>query len=93
MMEHRFPLVVGKDFAGTVEALGEGVSDDAGAFAVGDAVFGVVMKPFLGAGSQAEYVTVSASYAVARIPDGLSVRDVGALPPSVSAPRTSRPSR
>ncbi|MEU6913836.1 alcohol dehydrogenase catalytic domain-containing protein [Streptomyces olindensis] len=25
MMEHRFPLIPGKDFAGTVEAVGEGV--------------------------------------------------------------------
>ncbi|MBP2329050.1 NADPH:quinone reductase-like Zn-dependent oxidoreductase [Kibdelosporangium banguiense] len=75
LMEHRFPLVVGKDFAGTVEALGEGVDG----FAVGDAVFGVVMKPFLGAGSLAEYVTVPASYGVAHIPDELSVRDAGAL--------------
>jgi NADPH:quinone reductase-like Zn-dependent oxidoreductase len=75
MMEHRFPLVVGKDFAGTVEALGEGVD----AFSVGDAVFGVVMKPFLGAGSLAQYVTVAAGHGVARIPDRLSVRDAGAL--------------
>ncbi|MFF4835485.1 NADP-dependent oxidoreductase [Streptomyces sp. NPDC001315] len=75
MMEHRFPLVVGKDFAGTVEALGEGVEG----FAVGDAVFGVVMKPFLGTGSLAEYVTVSAAYGVAHVPEGLDVKDAGAL--------------
>jgi NADPH:quinone reductase-like Zn-dependent oxidoreductase len=75
MMEHRFPLVPGKDFAGTVAAVGEGVAD----LAVGDPVFGVVMKPFLGTGSLAEYVTVPAGYGVARIPDGLSVAHAGAL--------------
>ncbi|MFJ3633320.1 NADP-dependent oxidoreductase [Streptomyces sp. NPDC090112] len=75
MMEHRFPLVVGKDFAGTVEALGEGVEG----FAVGDEVFGVVMKPFLGTGSLAEYVTVSAGYGIAHVPAGLDVKDAGAL--------------
>src|SRR4051812_47547598 len=56
MMEHRFPLVVGKDFAGTVEALGEGVDG----FSVDDQVFGVLMKPVLGPGSLAEYVAVPA---------------------------------
>lgn len=75
MMEHRFPLVLGKDFAGVVEAIGEGVTD----FAAGDCVFGVVAKPFLGAGSLAEYVVVPAGYGVARIPDGVSVGDAGAL--------------
>ena len=74
-MEHRFPLVLGQDFAGTVEALGEGVDG----FAVGDAVFGVVLKPFLGAGSLAQYVTVPAGHGVARIPEGLAVGDAGAL--------------
>ncbi|WP_326607918.1 hypothetical protein [Streptomyces sp. NBC_01800] len=48
-------------------------------FAVGDAVFCVVMKPFLGTGSLAEYVTVSAAYGVAHVPAGLDVKDAGAL--------------
>ncbi|MEV4364899.1 NADP-dependent oxidoreductase [Nonomuraea sp. NPDC004186] len=75
VMEHRFPLVIGKDFAGTVEDLGEGVDG----FEVGQPVFGVVMKPFVGTGSLAEYVTVSAGYGVAPIPEGLGVREAGAL--------------
>ena len=54
MMEHRFPVVLGKDFAGTVDAVGAGVDR----FQVGDRVFGVVTKPYLGDGSFAEYVTV-----------------------------------
>ncbi|WP_406171027.1 NADP-dependent oxidoreductase [Streptomyces canus] len=74
-MEHRFPLVLGQDFAGVVEALGEGAEG----FAVGDAVFGVVMKPFLGAGSLAQYVTVPAGHGVAPIPAGVTTGDAGAL--------------
>lgn len=74
-MEHRFPLVLGMDFAGTVEGVGE----DAEGFAVGDAVFGVAMKPHLGNGALAQYVTVSAGYGVAPVPEGLAVQDAGAL--------------
>ncbi|HEX5568329.1 MAG TPA: NADP-dependent oxidoreductase [Streptomyces sp.] len=73
--EHRFPLVLGKDFVGTVEELGAGVVD----FEPGDAVFGVVMKPFLGTGSLAEYVTVPADYGVAHLPAGLAATDAAAL--------------
>jgi NADPH:quinone reductase-like Zn-dependent oxidoreductase len=75
MMEHRFPLVLGKDFAGTITELGEGVDG----FAIGDQVFGVVMKPVLQAGTLAQYVTVPAAYGLVRIPAGLSARDAGAL--------------
>jgi NADPH:quinone reductase-like Zn-dependent oxidoreductase len=75
MMEHRYPVVLGKDFAGTVAAVG-GV---AGRFAVGDRVFGVVTKPYLGDGGFGEYVVVGERTGIARIPDGLDVGTAGAL--------------
>ena len=65
MMEHRFPVVLGKDFAGVVDAVGPG----APGFQVGDRVFGVVTKPFLGDGSFAEYVTVPVSVGIAVLPE------------------------
>ena len=74
MMEHRFPVVLGKDFAGTVEATGAGVDG----FAEGDTVFGVVMKPELGDGSFGERVATPAAFA-ARVPDGLDAATAGAL--------------
>ena len=55
-MEHRFPLVLGMDSSGTVEAVGPGVS----AWSVGDEVFGSVGKGYLGEGTLAELVTMSA---------------------------------
>jgi NADPH:quinone reductase-like Zn-dependent oxidoreductase len=75
MMEHRFPLVIGKDFAGTITELGTGVSG----YATGEQVFGVVMKPFLGTGALGEYVTVPVAVGLARIPEGLGVAEAGAL--------------
>lgn len=75
MMEHRFPVVLGKDFAGTVDAIGEGVLR----VAIGDEVFGSVMKSFLGDGSFAEYVTVSESIGLTKIPDGLDHEVAGVL--------------
>lgn len=75
LMEHRFPLVLGKDFAGTVVEVGEGVDG----VAAGDRVFGVLMAPFLQAGTLARYAAVPTSYGFARIPEGVSFRDAGAL--------------
>ncbi|MFI5199462.1 MAG: alcohol dehydrogenase catalytic domain-containing protein, partial [Candidatus Limnocylindrales bacterium] len=75
MMEHQFPAIIGKDFAGTVEARGDGVAD----FAVGDRVFGVVTKPFLGAGSFAEYVTEPVAIGLTHLPDSIDFTTGGAL--------------
>lgn len=75
MMEHRFPVVLGKDFAGVVDKLGAGVDG----FAVGDRVFGVVTKSFLGDGSFAEYVTVPVAVGIAKLPDEVSFADAAAL--------------
>ena len=75
MMEHHFPVVLGKDFAGTVAGLGQDVTR----FAVGDPVFGVVMKPALGEGSFGEYVVVGDQFGITPIPTGLDLTTAGAL--------------
>lgn len=74
-LEHRFPLTLGLDYAGTVEAVGPGVTG----FEVGDEVFGAVGKPYYGEGSFAEFVAVSAATA-ARRPAGLAPEVAAALP-------------
>jgi NADPH:quinone reductase-like Zn-dependent oxidoreductase len=75
MMEHRFPVVLGKDFAGTVEAVGNGVTR----FQPGDKVFGVVTKAYLGDGGFGEYVTVPEEIGIAKLPDGVDVTAAGAV--------------
>ena len=74
-MEHRFPVVLGKDFAGVIDEVGEGVAG----FEVGDRVFGVVTKPFLGDGSFAEYVTVPVAVGLAKLPDSIEFTKAAAL--------------
>jgi NADPH:quinone reductase len=73
-MEHRFPVVLGKDFAGTVEIIGPGVDG----FVEGDTVFGVLMKPELGDGCFGERIAAPAAFA-AKIPDGLDTDVAGTL--------------
>ncbi|WCN79083.1 NADP-dependent oxidoreductase [Micromonospora sp. LH3U1] len=75
MMEHRFPVVLGKDFAGTVETVGEGVTR----FAVGDKVFGVVTKAYLGDGGFGEYVSVPEAVGIAKLPEGVDVTTAGTV--------------
>lgn len=66
------PIVQGSDFAGVIAAVGDDVSD----FAVGDAVWGATGA---GLGSQADYVRIKASGAVASRPAGVSATDAAAL--------------
>lgn len=76
MIDFQFPVVLGKDFAGTIEALGPG----ADRFAVGDPVFGVVFNPTpLNTRSFAEFVAVPETPNIASIPSGLDVSQEGAL--------------
>jgi NADPH:quinone reductase-like Zn-dependent oxidoreductase len=75
MMEHRFPVVLGRDYAGTVEAVGEGVTS----VKPGDEVFGVVSHKYLGPGSFAEFVVISEALGLAKKPTGLDEATAGAL--------------
>jgi NADPH:quinone reductase-like Zn-dependent oxidoreductase len=55
MMEHRYPVVIGKDIAGEIDALGEGATG----FALGDEIAGIVpTEPHLWRGAYAEFVAV-----------------------------------
>lgn len=74
-MEHRYPVVLGKDFAGTVDAVGPGVTG----WVEGDRVFGVVTKAFLGDGSFGDFVTVPIAVGLARLPEVVSFIDGAAL--------------
>ena len=67
-----FPLVLGRDFSGSVAALGAGVDD----LKIGDAVFGVLEAGREGA--YAEKLAINAAI-VAKKPDGLSHIDAAAL--------------
>jgi NADPH2:quinone reductase len=74
MVEHVYPITLGRDFAGTVEAVGDGVT----AFTVGDDVFGVVpaMQPAVHAGAWAELISVAETDIVKR-PDTVDIAVAG----------------
>ena len=70
--EAKFPLVLGRDFSGSVATLGAGVDD----LKIGDAVFGVLEAGREGA--YAEKIAITAAI-VARKPNGLSHIDAAAV--------------
>ncbi len=55
---------LGMDFSGTVEALGDGVTE----FQLGDRIFGLIPDQF---GAHAEYLCLPADAAIAHIPEGI----------------------
>lgn len=73
---HVFPLVLGNDAAGIVEACGEDVHQ----FSVGDTVFGQFLHMPLGEGPYAEYARVPATNLLMRLPEGLDIYQAAALP-------------
>src|SRR5918992_4313834 len=75
MVEHVYPIALGRDFAGTVEAVGDGVTS----VTVGDEVLGAVpgIWPNVHAGAWAEQITAAEGMFVKR-PDGLEMAIAGA---------------
>lgn len=73
LVPHAFPVVLGRDFAGTVAAAGPGVD-----LAPGTRVAGVITGMSLGTGALTGSVTVGAEQ-VAPLPDGVSAVDGAAV--------------
>lgn len=78
MVEHEFPVTIGRDFAGVVEQVGSGVSS----YQVGDEVFGFLLhaNPTVHDGSWAELITVPEDRLVAAKPRSLDFARAGAAP-------------
>jgi NADPH2:quinone reductase len=76
-MPAQFPLVLGADLAGVVDATGP----DETTFQPGDEVFGQLMEAPLGStGTYAEYVAVTATAPLVRVPERLDPTVAAALP-------------
>jgi NADPH2:quinone reductase len=73
--KHPLPAVLGMDLAGTIEALGEGVT----AFAIGDDVYGLTGGVAGLQGSLAQFAAVDAAL-LAQRPASLSMREAAAIP-------------
>lgn len=76
VVEHAFPLVMGSDGAGVVEAVGSGVDR----FRPGDRVYGQFMKVARGLGSYAELTVAPEDGKLALVPEGVAFTVAAALP-------------
>jgi NADPH:quinone reductase len=78
MVEHEFPVTLGRDFAGVVEQVGENV----GRYQVGDEVFGFVphANPTVHDGSWTELILAPEDNVLAGKPRNLDMAHAGAAP-------------
>src|SRR5436309_6188893 len=78
MVAHDFPIVLGRDYAGSVEAIGA----DVDGYAVGDEVFGFLLhaNPTVHEGSWAELIALTPEMQVAPKPASLDLAAAGVAP-------------
>ena len=78
MFDYEFPVTLGRDFAGTVEATGAGLEG----YAEGDGVFGFLVHadPRVHAGTWSELMVAKAGGFVAHKPENVGSREAGAAP-------------
>jgi len=85
MIPHEYPLVLGRDAAGVVEAVGAGVDH----LQVGDHVFGhMLLAPPVQAGTVAEFAVLPAA-SVNVMPEGLDFTTAAAIPLAAAAASTA----
>jgi NADPH:quinone reductase-like Zn-dependent oxidoreductase len=77
-VEYEYPVVLGRDYAGVVEQVGNAVTD----YMPGDQVFGFVLhaNPAAHDGAWAELLTVTEELSIAPVPDGVDLAIAGASP-------------
>ncbi len=75
-MPHVFPLILGVDGAGVVDAVGPNVTR----FKVGDGVYGQFLHPPVGTGTFCEYTTVPESIGITKIPRGVYTAQAASVP-------------
>src|SRR4051794_16836951 len=77
-LEYEFPVVLGRDYAGVIDQVGEAVTK----YKTGDQVFGFLLhaNPHVRHGAWAEKITVSEEISIAPVPDGVDLSTAGAAP-------------
>jgi NADPH:quinone reductase len=77
-VEYEYPVILGRDYAGTVEQTGAAVSG----FKAGDQVFGFLLhaNPTARDGAWTELITVTEELSIAPVPDGVDLATAGAAP-------------
>src|SRR3954465_5275902 len=77
-VQYEYPVILGRDYAGTVEHVGSAVS----AYKPGDQVFGFLLhaNPTARAGAWADLITVTEERSIAPAPEGVDLAIAGAAP-------------